>query len=243
GTTTLYLCPDGDLARLPWAALPTGKGDKLLLDDYLLAVVPHGPFLLARLADQAPEVRGGDTLVVYGGVDYARAPETLARSDTRGPRLDGDRRLEWPLLPGTERERQAVAALADKALTDRAVSRSGRGAGTAQLLADLPRARYAHLATHGFFAAEQLTEERQRIAAQLKAWEYQSGQVTERAGAGVRSPLVYTGLVLAGANVPDQAGPDGGVATGEALVELQLEGLRLCVLSACETGLGALTEG
>jgi CHAT domain-containing protein len=50
-------------------------------------------------------------------------------------------------------------------------------------------------------------------------------------------------LVLAGANVPDQAGPAGGIITGEALVELPLEGLRLCVLSACETGLGELTEG
>src|SRR5262249_51878388 len=126
---------------------------------------------------------------------------------------------------------------------DKPVSRGGRAAGTAQLLADLPTARYAHLATHGFFAAEQLTEERRRLAEQMQAWQYQSGQVAAGVRAGVRSPPAYTGLVLAGANVPDKAGPDGGVATGEALVELQLEGLRLCVLSACETGLGELTEG
>src|SRR6202043_3651588 len=44
---------------------------------------------------------------------------------------------------------------------------------------------------------------------------------------------------LAGANAPTPAGEEG-IVTGEALVELPLEGLRLCVLSACETGLGAL---
>jgi CHAT domain-containing protein/tetratricopeptide (TPR) repeat protein len=242
-TTTLYLSPDGDLARLPWAALPTGKADKVLLDDYLLASVPHGPFLLARLMDKTSTPGDGGTLVVYGGVDYEKAPDTLARADTRGPHLGSESHAAWPGLPGTERERQAVAALGEQALKESVVSRSGRAANTAQLLMDLPRARYAHLATHGFFAQEQLAEERERIAEQLKGWAYQSGRVTERVGAGVRSPLAYTGLVLAGANAPDKAGPDGGVATGEALVDLPLEGLRLCVLSACETGLGELTDG
>ena len=48
GTTTLYLSPDGDLARLPWAALPS-TGDHVLLEDYALATVPHGPFVLEAL--------------------------------------------------------------------------------------------------------------------------------------------------------------------------------------------------
>jgi CHAT domain-containing protein/tetratricopeptide (TPR) repeat protein len=226
GCTTLYLCPDGDLARLPWAALPAGTPGKVLLDDYRLAVVPHGPFLLAQLSGGVRAPRRGDSVVVYGGVDYA--PATLGK---------------WPKLPGTERERQCVCALAATALETRPLCRSGRAASTAQLLADLPKARYAHLATHGFFAAEQLSEERRRLLGQLKTWEYRPGQVTQGVGVGVRSPLAYTGLVLAGANVPDRVGADGGVVTGEALVELPLEGLRLCVLSACETGLGALTEG
>jgi CHAT domain-containing protein len=241
-TTTLYLSPDGDLARLPWAALPTGEADRVLLDDHLLAVVPHGPFLLARLMDKAPAPKTGDTLVVYGGVDYENSPDTLAKADPRVPRLGGDKRMEWPVLPGTDRERQAVAALAEQMLRDKPISRTGRAASTAQLLADLPQARYAHLATHGFFAEKQLIEERRRLMEQLKGWEYQSGQVTERVGVGVRSPLAYTGLVLAGANTPEKAHPDGGVTTGEALVDLPLEALRLCVLSACDTGLGDLTE-
>jgi tetratricopeptide (TPR) repeat protein len=232
GTTTLYLSPDGDLARLPWAALPTGKADKILLDDYLLAVVPHGPFLLARLMDKPPAAGTGDALVVYGGIDYGTAPGAA-----------GVRRGTWPDLPGTERERQGVTELAEKVLKDKVVSRTGRTAETAQLLADLPKARYAHLATHGFFDAELLTEERRRLKVQLTRWEFQSGSVTEGAGGGLRSPLAYTGVVLAGANAPDGAGADNGIATGEALVELPLEGLRLCVLSACETGLGELTEG
>jgi CHAT domain-containing protein len=110
----------------------------------------------------------------------------------------------------------------------------------------MPQARYAHLATHGFFDQDRLTEERQRLAQQLQdfrlAYQFDPKRTTEFGGQALRSPLAYTGLVLARANTPDKAGPDGGILSGEALVELPLEGLRLCVLSACETGLGELTR-
>jgi CHAT domain-containing protein len=57
----------------------------------------------------------------------------------------------------------------------------------------------------------------------------------------VNSPLVMTGLVLAGANNPKT--PGRGVLTGEALIDRDLSGLHLAVLSACETGLGDLGGG
>ena len=60
----------------------------------------------------------------------------------------------------------------------------------------------------------------------------------ERRG-GARSPLVLSGLVLAGANRQgDEAAPDHGIITAEGLIGLRMEGLELAVLSACETGLG-----
>lgn len=57
----------------------------------------------------------------------------------------------------------------------------------------------------------------------------------------MNSPLVMTGVVLAGANNPKT--PGRGIVTGEALVDLDLSGLELAVLSACETGLGDLGGG
>ena len=54
--------------------------------------------------------------------------------------------------------------------------------------------------------------------------------------------LGFVGLALTGANTPDKAGADCGILSGENIVGLKLEGLRLAVLSACDTGPGSITD-
>jgi CHAT domain-containing protein len=131
---------------------------------------------------------------------------------------------------------QQILALAGKR---HKVVLTGEQATWRKLRDALPQMAYAHLATHGFFHAEALIKEEQRLERQRRSWEFQADRQTARVGIGLRSPLSYTGLALAGANLPS-AVEDGGVVTAEALVELPLESLRLCVLSACKTGLGDL---
>jgi CHAT domain-containing protein len=97
------------------------------------------------------------------------------------------------------------------------------------------KARVAHLATHGFFADPRF---RSVLQVDPKLFETRGG---ERVGAGALSPLVLSGLAFAGANRPDA--PGRGLLTGEALVGLDLSGLELAVLSACETGLGEAAGG
>jgi CHAT domain-containing protein/tetratricopeptide (TPR) repeat protein len=230
---TAYLAPEGKLSQVPWGALPGEKPGTVLLDECAVCLVPHGPFLLERLEEKAASSRSGGTLVAYGGVDYAQPPEAVVKGDDRRAPVSGGKRVVWKDLPGTAREQEQVTALARAALKDRPIARSGRAASTGQLLADLPRARYAHLATHGFFADPQF-----RSALQVDPALFAAAVSGERRG-GARSPLVLSGLVLAGANREGQeAPPDRGILTAEGLIELPLEGLELAVLSACETGLG-----
>ena len=87
------------------------------------------------------------------------------------------------------------------------------------------------------------TRERQAL---LREAEFLWGVGRERRGAGARNPLVQTGLVLAGANLPpgpDELRDDRGILTGEAIAGLDLRRLDLAVLSACETGLGESATG
>jgi CHAT domain-containing protein/Tfp pilus assembly protein PilF len=226
GTRTIYLAPDGALTQLPWAALPGERPDTVLLEDYTLAVLPHGQFLLEHLQSSGgrklPAVRSDHgTVLAVGEVAY-------------GPATG---KLSWPALPGTRRELEGLAALAGK----RAVqARRGPAATTAQVLHDLPEARWAHLATHGYFADQAV-----RSVLHLSEEDYQRGRHGERVGVGARSPLVLSGLVLAGANVSakDPEKEDGGILTAEAIAGLNLDGLELAVLSACETGLGEVAGG
>jgi CHAT domain-containing protein len=237
--SAVYLTPDGALHQVPWAALPGSKPDTVLLGECAICLVPHGPFLLRRLEEGKPAASPTGTLLAVGGIDYDAAPEAAPPEPQdfalRGPAA-GDK-LRWPGLEGTDRERKQVAALARQVAKLDVVERSAKAAGTEQLQRDLPRARYAHLATHGFFADPKL-----RSALQIDPREFERASRDRRGGA--RSPLTMSGLVFAGANrTGKDMADDRGILTAEGLIGLRLEDMDLAVLSACETGLGAWGGG
>jgi tetratricopeptide (TPR) repeat protein len=181
-TDTVYLSPDGALHALPWAALPGGKPGTFLLEDYVLALVPHGPFLLDQLTAPPRPADHKDTLLAVGGVAYDQ--EAALQPDIRRAADRGKGQARWPALAGTANELEQVLALARSAREAPAVvARRGREAGTQRVWLDLPRARWAHLATHGFFAAPR-THERQAL---LREADFLRGVAAlERRGVGVK---------------------------------------------------------
>lgn len=86
------------------------------------------------------------------------------------------------------------------------------------LLRDAAGKRFLHLAKHGFFLGS-------------------CGDAED--------PLLHSGLVLAGANRADgdETGVSDGILTAEEIVATDLRGVELAVLSACDTGRGAVTVG
>jgi CHAT domain-containing protein len=236
--STVYLCPDGELSALPWAALPGRAKGTILLEDHTLALVPHGPFLVERLRERdAPRPASAGLVLTVGGVRYDRSVELV------GPRPTdhGGKPGVWPELPATVREAELVTTLARGLSRPPAViGRVGTEASPTQLLADLPRARWTHLATHGFFATRS-SDVRKYLYHEI---DFVRGIRGERVGPGARNPLTQTGLVLAGANpTGKETGANGGILTAEAITGLDLSKMDLAVLSACETGLGEAASG
>jgi len=237
GVKLVYASPDLALCRVPWAALPGDRPGTILLEDYAVAALPHAAFLLDKLWPQAPLPNRSSGVLVVGGAAYdsdpaAPIPLALNRGD---PLLKPGQKMGWSALPGAAAEAKGVAeATAKKKLEPRTLS--GENASASAVLSALPKVRFTHLATHGFFADPSF-----RSAFQVDPQLFQMTRHGERIGAGALSPLVMTGLVFAGANRPNT--PGRGVVTGEALVDLDLSGLELAVLSACETGLGDVAGG
>jgi CHAT domain-containing protein/Tfp pilus assembly protein PilF len=244
-TQTVYLVPDGALARLPWAALPGTRPGTVLLEELAVAIVPHGPYLVQQLR-KAKEAGSADaTILMVGGVTYDDAPTTIDKSKDpmlvlRGPSRDGAA-LYWRHLDGTGRELRLIRQLTGPQV----VELTGAEASTTRLLRKLPRTHLAHLATHGFFNEKDFRAEQRRVAEAIRNWQFSEDRPAGLggAGAGAQSPLSYTGLVLAGANHPEKAGPDGGILTGEMILGLDLRRMELAVLSACQTGLGEVANG
>jgi len=235
---TVYISPDAALCRVPWGALSGDRPNTILLEDYAIAAIPHAAFLLDKLWPQEPLKNPPVGALIVGGVKYdavqaATASTTFASHGN--PLVKPNEKLGWSFLPGTAAEANGVVkAATSKNLT--ATALSGDKATPAAVLAALPKAKYAHFATHGFFADPSF-----RSAFQLDPKDYEKSLRGERIGRAANSPLVMTGLVFAGANNPKT--PGRGILTGEGLIDLDLSGLDLAVLSACETGLGDVAGG
>ena len=232
GVKELFVSPDGELNRLPFTALPVAgsKGGGLadgtitadgptLGDAVALRLLTTGRDLL-RLRHPA---KAGGVPVLVVNPDFNAAATSADPSERRGrpQRSSGARGLTvWQPLAGTEQEARQLAPL----LGDGAVI-SGPAATTTSVLAQRSP-RILHIATHGFFLADQAP-----------------ARGTGPSRPSHQDPLQRSGLVFAGANQPDANPNDDGYLTAAEATAMDLEGTELVTLSACETGLGGLQSG
>jgi CHAT domain-containing protein len=102
-----------------------------------------------------------------------------------------------------------------------------------------PGKQVLHLATHGFFLEGNCQSAFPRL-------EKTRGPVDDASeilpSVTEENPLLLTGLAFAGANHRESAGPDeeDGILTAEEVAALDLTGVELVVLSACDTGAGKI---
>lgn len=95
-----------------------------------------------------------------------------------------------------------------------------------------------HLATHGFFWTQQKAEKR-KYATFIKNAHLQD--VTFEDNAMIRSGLIFSGanIGLMGKDLPDDV--EDGVLTAHELSSMNLGNVDMVVMSACESGLGAIS--
>lgn len=221
------ISPDGLLAFTPFAALPSGK-DKYLIETRPIALAPT-PRLIQRLRSLASlsgpkrpaSGSAGSGLLLIGGVDFDAPPR---KSSTEPPPTGGSS-FSFAPLPGSQAEAEELSRLFRSARANEPLRiLRGADAREAAVRKHGPQARWLHLATHGFFRPSE-------------------GDATGGSPSADRLASVRNGLALAGINQGGGPPSNNGVLTALEVASLNLNGVDLAVLSACETGLGATLRG
>lgn len=227
----LVVSPDEDLNLVPFAALVDDRG-RFLVQDYEIAYVTSGRDLL-RIAAAAAQRSSNSKPVVIGnpafdgegsGTGRTGGGSSTSTKSTRGA-LDNAR---FPPLPGTAVETKAIGEIL-------AASIYTQNDATKAQLAGVSSPVVLHVATHGFF----LAKEKDPAGANTRSLEYDPGD-SAPPPPRTENPLVRSGLALAGAN---KKGSADGLLTALEASSMALDGTRLVVLSACETGVGQTEVG
>ena len=244
GSQAVFIAPDGRLNQLAFAGLT--DGGQYLIERFALHYLSAGRDIIHSAGGKMV----GNGLLAIGDPDYD-APVFRRMSgdnandvESVGPDPFLHRRgfadcagfndVILSPLPGTRKEVEAVAAVWKRCFPEPAAVLCGSAATEDTLKALATGKRVIHLATHGY---------------------YLDG--CEPAGAGsprkpdaewiLDNPLLLSGLFFAGANLhgegADSAGLDDGILTAYEVSSMNLAGTQMVVLSACETGRGALKSG
>jgi CHAT domain-containing protein len=264
----IYLSTDGVLSQVSMAAVLDDSG-KLLLERYDLRLVISTKDLLLK-----PHPARGETAVLIGDPNFTatiaeqqtalaslRRPQSLELRSSTGnveaappirslaTRGSGRRSLDlmdltWPELSATKLEVEQI----EQTLVAKAwhVEMYTELAALEEVMKQVRGPRLLHVATHGFF----LADENQDRACGSNGAPDRAGMASNRLEKWSlkEDPMLRSGLVFTGANriaggevMPE--GMDDGILTAYEAMELDLEGTELVVLSACETGLGQIQAG
>jgi len=219
GITHVILAPDGNLNLVPFEALVDTQGH-YALESYLVSYVSSGRDLLRFASPQKP----GASAVILAGPYY-------------GPLPSSPTAMSFPPLPG-------AAAEATDLLRYFPVAPVTGGKATKAALKALNGPAMLHIATHGFYGLPAgLAATTARSAGSIAPRDplRTHVEVASLPPPPTHDPaegLDQSGLAMAGAN----QGP-AGILTAREIAGLDWWGTQLVVLSACQTGVGAVPSG
>ncbi len=241
GVENLLISPDGALNLLPFGTLLLDR-DSYLVEKHAIHYLPSSRSII-RYGNEKTNNEG---LLAVGAPDFeadlmalnqvqAEPGYVLSQSVSV---MRGMSEMDCPLLseekyrplPGALREVQAIAGNWDQAGPDSVTVLTGIEATEENFIANSRGKRIIHIATHGFFMDSECYDKTYLV------------RKSRLENAIIENPLLFSGLLLAGANnrdaVPSSFPARDGVMTANDVTALDLNGVSIVVLSACETGLG-----
>ena len=213
--STIFMSPDGVYNQINLEAIPTPDG-KYVIDNSNIVIVSNTKDLYLRKL-KAKSSGTSNTATMFGNPAFY---------------LTASASNNIPSLPGTEIEVNELQELLKQKgwSTNKYVDSNA----TEERVKELESPKIFHIATHGFYTPS--------------ATEDNASQLTENEMMMNENPLLKTGLLLKGAgDVRDKTkynyNIESGILTAYEAMSLNLDKTDLVVLSACETGLGDISNG
>lgn len=254
GIKTVYYSPAGLINNIPIHALYKIKDGKreYVMDKYSVHQLTSTRYLALGLKQKAEEPIG-TSIALFGGVNYNALPNekydstnTLSAEaaflyknvmSSRG--VQDSTRAGASYLPASKTEIENISSTLSQSGWDVSVSKGAQASENNIKFVSGKSSSVLHIATHGFAYPD--AEERRRSEMPLMLRGEKFYRVTD-------NPLLRCGLLFAGANhtwmgkgdsILVKTGEDG-VLTALELSQLDLTNTKLAVLSACQTGKGAI---
>lgn len=217
----LWIAPDRALHTVPFEAL-VDESNHYLVERFGITYIGTGRELTRPKTTGKTE----GTPFILANPTFAKTSST-SEAPGGGTRSVDFRKVHFDPLPGTAAEAEGI----HKALPEAKVV-TGEAA-TREALLSLTKPSILHIATHGFYLAQ---DKRTQDGAGNRGLELDATRGVPE-GSGAADPLLRSGLALAGAD------GGSGILSALELASIDLSGTKLAVLSACETGLGDLMSG
>ena len=252
GVKNIYFAPSGELHRIGIEYLPISKTENIS-EVYTL----HRLSSTRQLAVVQDETKGKNS-IIYGGINYDEKsnPISTESTSTKGSVLRSafvyranvdslSLRNTFEYLEGTKREADMIAEDMKQHRVPYFYYSGTDGTEESFKNLDGTKPKVMHIATHGFYFTEEEAEKSQFARPEmvlLTDGGPQVGKFVEH------KPMTRSGLLFSGCNrvIHNEQIPDGdedGILTAQEISTLDLRGLDLVVLSACQTGLGDIISG
>ena len=187
--------------------------------------------------------------ILYGGLKYDEDDATMIAEsrNIRGATSsqldifkgdDNSTRKGWEYLPGTLVEVNRISSIISKNRIDCDIYTSSKGNEESFKALSGNNFGILHIATHGFYMTP--------VQAQRNDF-FTANPFVSQSPDSIESPLLRSGLLMAGGNKawkgePVPYGIEDGILTAAEIATLDLSSCDIVVLSACETGLGEITD-
>ena len=259
GVERVYFAPSGELYNIAIESIPSHEdGGETLVGEHRDFYRLSSTRELALIKDESR----WDEAAVYGGLQYGMSVEGMIEEDGKYEKAAGQKRGDstpsyyvvredsigrgdrdvaqgLAYLEGTKKEAEAITHDLEQKSVDARLFTDSIGTETSFKALGGKKTSIIHIGTHGFFNDKKKEYKDDKL--QLLGMDNQSRVIED--DALTRSGLYFAGadnVILNGLSaVPDSI--DDGRLTAAEIAQLDLRGLDMVVLSACQTGLGEIT--